>query len=85
MDPTNFIISFFCYLTGLDDVYLSTSLMLTFNILLIRLMVMIIDASKYKVDFTIMNVTSVTILTQRPILEYSIDETEIHTRKTVTC
>lgn len=59
--------------------------MLTFNILLIRLMVMIIDASKYKVDFTIMNVTSVTILTQRPILEYSIDETEIHTRKTVTC
>lgn len=43
-------------------------------------MVIFIDASKYRVDFTIRNVTSVTIVTQRSILEYSIDGIEIPTR-----
>lgn len=47
-------------------------------------MVIIIDASKYRLGFTIRNVTPVTIITQRSILEYSIGEKEIPTRKTVT-
>lgn len=86
MDPTNFIISFFfSYLTGLDDVYLSTSLMLTFNSFLsdknygYYYRCFQIQARFYnkECDFCYYHNTKI-------YLEYSIGEKEIPTRKTVT-